>query len=233
MLFKNRLTSGFAHLIVVILIVIIGIGALGYFAYKNGQVKISTETTSSSPTSQQNPSLSPTRIVVQKTTLTSDPTANWKTYNDSNNQFSFKYPANINKGGVGVVSGPFTGTSSIVESFSDPTTVREGTDAHFDGFTIYTVSNMKVSNFEKYIDNEIATMKASPFADTGKVLTKNALNLNGVKGYSVEFSSSTKYYYLLSEDEKVLIEISRIFTNQSFATTFDQILSTFKFLDDN
>lgn len=40
---KNQ--SGFAHLVLVLVIVLVGIGALGYFAYKNGQIKVSSPKT--------------------------------------------------------------------------------------------------------------------------------------------------------------------------------------------
>lgn len=63
----KKLSSGFTHLLLVIIIAVAGIGALGYLVYKNGQIKFTT-----------------------KNLLTQ----NSSTYTNSNYNFNLKYPNN-------------------------------------------------------------------------------------------------------------------------------------------
>lgn len=69
----RKYQKGFVH-ILLILAVAVGIVAIGYFAYKNGQIKLV----------QQENSLSPSPVM--------DPTTNWKTYTSTKYGFEFKYP---------------------------------------------------------------------------------------------------------------------------------------------
>ena len=163
-----------------------------------------------------------------------DPTANWETYISplaygKNFLFSFKYPNSIREGGYGSIPGPFTEKYTSLGGLSDPTALKEGTDTSFDGFAIYGVVN-QAGSIEKYVDNEIVAMSKSELA-SNKNLIKNPIPLNGIQSYSVDFSPTLKYYYLSSPDGKAVIIISRVYANQSFLTIFNQIISTFKFLD--
>ena len=66
---------------------------------------------------------------------TADPTANWKTYTNTQYNFLFKYPTYLeDKGGI---SGPYTGTNIAIRSFADSKTMAEGTDMPFDGYALY------------------------------------------------------------------------------------------------
>lgn len=158
---------------------------------------------------------------------TPNPTANWKTYTDNKYNFSIKYPPHIATGSAGV-SGTFANTPVLVESFSDPKTVREGTDAPFDGFTIWFSNIPSGMTFEKFIDNELKLMSQSPFAPTDK-LVKEPIKIGDLEGYAITFSSTTRYHYFPTPNGKSVIEISRMFVNQEFLGFFDQTLSSFKF----
>lgn len=91
--------KGFTH-ILLILVVAVGIGALGYFAYKNGQIKLV----------QQENSLLPSPA--------KDLTKDWKIYTNNKYGFEFKYPPNnklevrevegTNKQYISVNNGPDT-----------------------------------------------------------------------------------------------------------------------------
>jgi hypothetical protein len=85
---------GFVHIFLLIIIVIAGIGTIGYLAYKNGQVKIPAEIISSSPTPQQNPSLAPNQVVSKETTPSPEEIPGWKTYTETREvKFTIKYPS--------------------------------------------------------------------------------------------------------------------------------------------
>lgn len=73
--------KGFAPIIILLVLVILGV--VGYFAYSKGYININPS--KSTPT--VNPQLDLT------SSPTPDPTANWKTYTDSDNIFSIKYPS--------------------------------------------------------------------------------------------------------------------------------------------
>jgi len=157
---------------------------------------------------------------------TSDPTANWKEYSNAEGQFSFKYPPSY--GNIGLISGPFTGTSKFIQSFSDPTTIREGTDASFDGLSVYLVSDMKSASISGYLSAETTAMSKSQLVGT-KELAAVPFTTNGNAGFAIEFNPTLKYYYLPSADGKSAVVISRTYSSQAFLSIFDQILSTFKY----
>lgn len=74
--------KGFANIILVVIVIIL-VGAVGYFAFVKKP----------EPVVQQSPTPTPTQT--QKfvsLTPTSDKTVNWKTYADSNLKYSFEYP---------------------------------------------------------------------------------------------------------------------------------------------
>jgi len=62
--FRNNPTSGFAHLIIVILIAIVGFGAIGYYAYKNGQIKAPLIENNQTPTLSLTATIQPTKTVL-------------------------------------------------------------------------------------------------------------------------------------------------------------------------
>src|SRR3989344_8625754 len=68
---------GHAHIFLLIVIVLVGIAGIGYFAYKNGQVKIPSP---NNPLSSATPPVS------------SIDTSNWKTYKNEAYGFEVKYP---------------------------------------------------------------------------------------------------------------------------------------------
>lgn len=91
-LFMRKNQKGFAHILIIFVIVIAAIGALGYYAYKNGQLKtIPEQKTVDTPTTI------PTQIISEALTSTPsklDQTANWKTHSDNTYGFRVKYPTN-------------------------------------------------------------------------------------------------------------------------------------------
>lgn len=171
-----------------------------------------------------------TQTPTASTKPTSDPTADlsraeskdWKTYSNSKYNFTFKYPKYLENRGS--IAGPYTGTSIAIQSFSDAKTMREGTDAPFDGFSLYFVTDTKAQNFETFIQNEKFAMDNAEYAAMSGARRVNLL-ANGV----AFVTDMRGYYYFPSADGKQVVVLGYIQLNQSFKLVFDQILSTFKF----
>lgn len=166
---------------------------------------------------QASPSPIPTPAIV------ADPTADWKTYTGSEIGFSFKYPANF--GNQGLIAGPFTGKSSFLQSFSDPLTIRDNTDAPFDGFSVYVVTDMKTSSVDQYLRNELSVMNENEFS------RMQGARRQEFSGGTALVTDSQGYYYFSTPDPQKFIVFVYLQANPSFKQTFDQILSTFKFMD--
>jgi hypothetical protein len=153
-----------------------------------------------------------------------DATAGWKTYTNSDYGFSFRYPQSLDSN-IGGIAGPYTGTSSPVTSLSDSRTIREGTDAAFDGLNVYVVSDMKIASFDDYITQEQTAMIQSVNA-----FMQGAEKIKFSNGQAL-VTNSRGYYYLPFPDNKKVLVIVYIQANDSFKTIFNQILSTFKFTE--
>jgi hypothetical protein len=189
----------FAPIATLFLIVLV---LTGYLGYKNHLLK-----TQVSPT--------PTPIA--------DPTADWMIYNDLEYNFLFKYPAGF--GGQGSISGPTTGKVVGLRSFTDPKTIQTGSDAHFDGFSVYVVTKLGVTNFDKYISKEITAMNAAKY--TGMRNPTKIQLTNGIALVSKDEGQA--YYYLPNSDQTKIVVFAYLQADASFKQTFDQVLSTFKY----
>lgn len=210
-----RRSLGFTPVIILIVVLVIAaIAGAFYLGTKKGNIAYSP---TSNPVSY---SPSPTNL-----------TANWKTYSNSQYRFSFEYPQNF--GTQGKVGGPITSSSENIASFSDPTTIREGTDAPFNGFSVY-VAHINDVNFEDYIQTEKSAFKKRGQEITGENVTnEKSFSSDGGTGYSFNVTPNIELFYIpyTNEAEAVVraIVFAKIHTTDSFNKTFNQILSTFKF----
>lgn len=183
------------------------------------------------PTPTTSPSTQTPNPVLESTTPSPTPTDNTtsgqQTYTNTKYGFTFKYPASLSSN-EGVVGGPYTGTPIAIKTFSDPATLREGTDAPFDGFTLYVITDTKANNFKEYMEKELLAAQNNPYGD-GKNITVN----HGFAGSSIAINSNITQHYRPSSDEKTIIVFSEIKSSDqnNFAKSFDQILSTFKFTE--
>lgn len=171
----------------------------------------------------QKPTASPTALTASPSPAaeTTDPTAGWRTYSNSEFGFSLKYPADF--GNQGVIASPFTGDSKFIQSFSDPSTVREGTDAPFNGFSVYAVSNMNTSDLNEYINNEIQAMNAYEYS---RMQNPKRITITGGSALVTDIQG---YYYLPNKEGNKLIVLVYLQANDTFKPVFNQILATFKF----
>jgi len=195
----SLIKSRFTLITILFLIVLV---VTGYFSYKNHLFKVQT-----SPTP----------------TATPNPIAGWNTFTSTKYNFLFKHPADL--GVQGSISGPTTGTVVSLRSFTDSKTIRAETGAHFDGFSVYVVTKLGTSNFDKYINKEIVAMNAAKF--TGMRNPTKIQLTNGIALVSKDGGQA--YYYLPNSGQDELVVFAYLQANASFKQTFDQILSTFKF----
>lgn len=156
----------------------------------------------------QTPAASPTP------TATDDPTAGWKTYTNSQIGFSFEYPSDwILKDGSGVTLTSY----SIYKPLSDGDVEPEPT-LHF--FVAY---HKGVTDLAKWLtDNQ-----AGEIVDTVKI---NGNKFSKIKGGSLE--DSLEYATQISASGILRIVIEPYPNKVVSDETFNQILSTFKFIED-
>jgi len=189
--------------LLVILLVLIGLGCGGYWAYKNYFV---------SPAPQSTP-----EEVIPTPIATEDPTANWETVTDGANGYEFKIP-------IGWQSYPG----------------RKGTDrfvSRLEGWSVLINEQTKIIqtsiNIEKcYPPNCDVEIGKNPISGT-KPNFKDSIKFANYKATKETYISddspweSKKSYRLVVEKNNGIYIIDW----QDFSPIFDQILSTFKFVD--
>ena len=192
------------HLTPIIVLFLVILATIGCFAYRNKLLKTN---------------------VLPTPTATPNPMAKWMTYTNTKYNFSFKFPGNFV--GQGSISGPATGTLDSLRSFTDPNTLHEGTSDPFNGFSLYVVTRLGTTNFDKYIGREIAAMNIAKY--TGM---KNPIKVQLTNGAAlVSKDGNQAYYYLPTPNKKMIVVFAYLQTDVSFKQTFDQILSTFRFTE--
>ena len=215
----NTNFKGFAHFLLVLLLAFIVVGGIGYYAYKNGQVKLISfqkQTVSPTPTSDETASQAPTGDL-----------ANWKTYRNEDGEFSFNYPHDAglfeNKIGATVI---IPGDKPVGESMSNS----------FINLTFETVQK-DLQSIEGIA--RLNYMQVNP--ETSEIISKlRNTEVNGHNGYmykvrdKIVFGFDTTYTYLESPSKQnYVVIVSSLEDNDKlgYQKLHDQILSTFKFSD--
>lgn len=175
----------------------------------------------------------PLQVLPTPTPMT-DPTANWKTYSNDNANIFFKYPPEMSEMLVteGGVSGPILGNANLVVSFANKSTVHSGTDAPFDGFSVDEIEVAKLGMpFDSYVNKEVDAVKIHPRGMSNAVAVKTSI---GNQNFTyIDSEITIRRYFILSPDNKRVAIFSRVNSTAEFFNTFDQILSTFKFVGEN
>lgn len=159
-------------------------------------------------------------------------TSDWKTYTNEKYGFSFKYP-NLNDGCCNI-SGPLSGKSELAVVLADKSTVVEGTNKPFDGVGFY-VAELGEKTFSKYLDEQKDSLLTNyreftgnePIPSEAEIMVGNNKGTL-LKGYAW-WGDMT--YVQFPEEQKALVIVMIEESEGSFKYTFDQILSTFEFLD--
>ncbi len=97
---KKYYFSGFIQIFLALLVAVIGIGAIGYFAYKNGQIKVPSQNISNAPS----PTTTATELIENNNTLTPQPLkkvsipSNWKSFTDQDFEFKTRVTLSLPPG---------------------------------------------------------------------------------------------------------------------------------------
>ena len=172
----------------------------------------------------------PTTEPVATSSSEVDPTADWKTYENTNAKIFLKYPSSINEilGTESGVSGPNIGTSNFVQTFADKSTIVQNSDSGFDGFSVYEIESSSLNmSFDQYLNKELEAVKASPRGLTDTSIAK--LKIGNQQFSYIDSEVNIRRYFILSPDKLRIVIFSRVNRSSDFIMTFDQILSTFKF----
>lgn len=176
--------------------------------------------------SQLVPTLPPPVVSVME----GNPTANWTKFSNQQIGISFKHPQMDDSCcAIGLPKG------QAFMVFAIKSTTREGTDKPFDGFGVSAVElgNLDFTQFvtsqEQLLISQTKEGESTQFNPSKSPITVAGINgtaLVGHSGYDTEF-----IYVPYPGNNKVLIIAKTNEFPGSFDATFNQILSTFKFLN--
>lgn len=179
-------------------------------------------------------------------TTTSDQTVNWKTYTNNQYGFLFKYPknsTNYSQNQNYEVLTPLVENIEFSDSVVDPLTwtknpklIKSGDlGVRYNGINVVVFPNENhlllaqyTSNYFQNITKDFKTYMHKNFNPTMKLTS-----VNDIQWYMIEGFENYPIHYYLTElpDGKVLLLNKMNAENKDFTETFNQILSTFKFID--
>jgi hypothetical protein len=220
-------------LVVLVVFVLILFVITGYLFWQNQQLMVKLNQTQLSQQTQQI-QVVPTTIpaVAIAPTLQTAP-ADWKTYSDSASQFTLKYPA-----GITVDTQPNGPSSMIRFTQIGPTQKASGrTQASLtDGYQITVL----VSPMTQAVDLNLAADKerqrilSSPNSETCNVMNPKSGSLAGVP--TVELSATNcngDFKTIFMTNNSHQYQITGLIEGVGYTNTVDQILSTFKFMENS
>src|SRR3989344_9358386 len=220
----NLYIRGFVHVFLLILIVLIGIAGIGYFAFKNGQIRPNAD----HPLDENNTSPNPLLYTPTPSISVSD-TSNWKLYENDDYNFSFKYPKGatvmeVNNKYITVSkiednpSNSYVISIFVIENFKQETNeqvfAQRANISNIDLKTHVDIEEMSLSNFDttRFVqDSDNFKYQSLPY--TNYLTAGNDLTIHIVTSeYSGKFDGKN----------------TQVFEN-STSLEIPQILSTFKF----
>ena len=210
--------KGFANIILVVVIVML-VGAVGYFAFVKKSEPVAQQPTPTPTQVTNTPKSSPT-----PTTTPADPTANWKTYTNTQHGIEFKYPNNWEIDAADTNKGQ---ADSFLDVHLTNYKVADRADcSKFIGMEIQAFHPIEGS-FDTFVKSQVNTGGMGPSGNLTPIIIggHTAYKVDnsgwdggcGGPGYFIK-ASSTKYMYIFSGRGKE--------TDQKI---IDQILATFKF----
>ena len=202
---------GFVHLFLIVVIVIIGIGGLLYLSWQRGFIKTNP---------QQETPLTPTII---------NEAANWKTYRNEENGFEFKYPSDWTK----KQSFGKKGAEYLVVFGGD---IKNNWTATPGDVIFQRYVNFEKLPFKEFLISYLSSSSPLPEdPEDRKQITKEqigAMEETVSHGYSVLLSPDRTNIFIFIDPDVISLKIYKPNTN-NHKLLFDQILSTFRFLDEN
>jgi len=206
--------------ILTVILIVVAVSVVVYFGYKNYWPK------------QQ-----PLTVSTPITTSTPDPTANWKTLNNSTGKFSIKYPDTYTALGSGIEVDETTANEIIISQ--DPNdSINNLPTIHIDAVdkkdTVYKnmlLKDIVLADYEANKANKNVLMGAISEVKSITFVGEPAFTFEmESKGFSGEWHGFMSYTGInkVLEFEHQGIHYTVVYTKNS---EFDQILSTFKLLD--
>ncbi|KKR30382.1 hypothetical protein A2715_01075 [Candidatus Woesebacteria bacterium RIFCSPHIGHO2_01_FULL_39_32] len=188
----NKNSKGFAHFFLVVVIVVIGIGGLLYYSWQRGLIK-----------TKPNQEISPTP------TVSSNETADWKTYINSDYGFQFSFPPNL------------AANHDIKEEQYYDNLV----EMLFESQQIFVRA---IQNVDIYQEAEPEMVANREFSDSGFEYGVKSEKIANSPAAVIKTKDEDYFAAIISHPlkENVFIQIS---TNLG-SNTFEQVISTFKFL---
>ena len=206
----------------IILAAVVGFGLLAgsaYAGYYYGTQQVQQPETPSPVVSQPTPKPTPT-----PTQPVTDPTAGWETYTDIERRFSFRYPPawEMNK-----VRGRMTG-EIVSFDFWGPT--QKPNTELYDGIAVIFSER---ENMEGLSPKEYALKENPPERDTGVTESEGTVSVGGRAGYKLVVSGlgTSVLTYLPFGETLLEIIVFGAVDDVLYSNQYNQILSTFKFLD--
>ena len=205
--------KGIVHLFLLIVLALVVIGGIGYYAYKNRQIKLPSQTS---------PTIS---------TPTPDPTANWILFS-SDYEYSLKFPPSYKAGATGFNKTAEKSTSIRIYSEN----VQEPLKQPHINIVVIVAPKLELKSQAELNYNTNVNHKGISATLIEPVKENTFL---GMKSYEYSLSSlgfiSPTEEYLGYEGIYKVIWVEKSDNQYMIAYTkndeFDQILSTFKFLD--
>ncbi|CAN5315025.1 hypothetical protein BH10PAT1_BH10PAT1_1380 [soil metagenome] len=220
---SNLLMIGLGLIILVLLLV------SGYLGYQNMQLQ--KEVTSMKTADKMMVETSPNPVA------TTDPTNGWKTYTNSDFNFSFKYPTNFevndgsNENGL-FVTAQVSGIETVPHgSFSVTTDKNSGIDSIIND--LYNLSNngsykspTSVSTYTRNQDINIGGIIAHIYTETGNTVADAPIDHSNI----ILIQRDNKYYVISYwYNDTSNLSNDSVEYGISYQNILNQILSTFKF----
>ncbi|KKQ84416.1 MAG: hypothetical protein UT08_C0018G0022 [Candidatus Woesebacteria bacterium GW2011_GWB1_38_8] len=206
---RYRLVSGFAQLIIILTGALVVLMTIGFFAFKNGQIKLNSLTNKSAP------SPTPTAVLEE--------TTNWKTY--TNTSISFKYPNTWPEPKEYQLSTKFK-----IE-FEDDSNTKNIKMTITDG-VYYDQILQKELTFKQYLE----MVEPSQYANS---VSKDTVVYGNLSGYRYTYYPDfyvTEIFLSTSDTSTQIISVTYRHddseSNTDMPKILDQILSTFEFIDE-
>lgn len=223
--------SGIGVVLLVLLVAVVFAG--GTYYYMNNKLKKDKDSLNNQITSLQKEVSDLKAASTASTSTTASETANWKTYNDSANKFSFKYPAEWGSPKLSVLEPSDNPTK--VKGYSNNITFPSNAEKSVTvGFSTADFSAPRHSTYWESISKQIGSTCAE-LEKNNQVIISGSCVANGNNGFitkfdwfgdkptvGVIFSGISKYPVFTVSPEEV--------TNQIYADSITrQILNTFQF----
>ena len=207
--------KGFAHIFLLIVIVLAGIAGIGYLAYKNGSVHVTYF-----------PSVSATPTPASSVTDTSD----WKYYFNEKLEFEFKYPDNWKFKEINFDGGPGEKSVDYEGVHLNPKNSTRGNTA----INVFLVKNKSLRTQEYFNINDYSCCgdETLPTLLGDKIISSEKVSVNDLNGWrlmnapeDIPIEGVSSNWIILENDQKIyllsylkdqdeeIVDIESVFSN--------------------